>query len=91
MNMTTTVAALAQRGDDRWWGDHMSGWGGGWMWLWGTLLMLAWVAIIAGAIWVVVRSLGDRRPGGAREILDERYARGELTTEEYDERLERLR
>ncbi len=29
-------------------------------------------------------------PGRAREILDERYARGELSTEEYRERLQRL-
>ncbi|MGC1513049.1 MAG: hypothetical protein WA797_09065 [Acidimicrobiales bacterium] len=32
------------------WG-HMDGWGGGWMWLWGTLMMFSWVAIIAAAIW----------------------------------------
>ncbi len=29
-------------------------------------------------------------PGRAREILDERYARGELSTEEYRERLQSL-
>jgi putative membrane protein len=31
------------------------------------------------------------RPGRARQVLDERYARGELTTEEYRERIEQLR
>ena len=56
---------------------HMGGWGGGRMWLWGTLMVLFWVAIIAGVV-------------GARDILDERYAQGELSTEEYLERLEQL-
>jgi putative membrane protein len=93
MNIASTIATtlLAQQ-DDAWW-DHMSGTGGGWMWLWGTLMMLTWVAVIAAAVWLVARSLGGgRRPStGAREILDERYARGELTTEEYRERLDQLR
>ncbi len=87
---TITVALLAQHGDG-WW-DHMSGTGGGWMWLWGTLMMLTWVAVIAAAVWLVARSLGSGRASSrAREILDERYARGELSTEEYRERLEQLR
>ncbi len=52
---------------------------------------LAVVALIAAAVWLVARSVGDRRPSRAREILDERYARGELTTDEYHERLDALR
>jgi putative membrane protein len=75
-------------------GDHMDGWGGGWMWLWGTLMMLAFVAALGVAAWAVVRSTQARRPAAedrAREILAERYARGELSTEEYTERLEALR
>lgn len=79
---------------DRW--GHMGGggWGMGWMWLWGTLMMLALVAIIVGVIWLVLRHRSDTsgaRPTRARDILDERYARGELTTEEYRERLEHIR
>lgn len=90
MQVLSTAAVLAQR-DDHWWGDHMSGWGGGWVWLWATIMMLTWVALIAAAVWLVARSLGsDRGRSRAREILDERYARGELTTEEYRERLEQL-
>ncbi len=92
MNIASTIAAtLLAQNDDGWW-DHMSGTGGGWMWLWGTLMMLTWVAVIAAAVWLVARSLSAGRPSsGAREILDERYARGELTTEEYRERLDQLR
>lgn len=90
MAITTILAQLVADNDG--WG-HMRGWGGGWMWLWGTLMMFSWVAIIAAAIWFVTRAR-DRTssPGGgrAREILDERYARGELTTDEYRERLDHL-
>ena len=89
--MGITVATALARADDNGWG-HMSGWGGGWMWLWALLMMLTWVALIAGTVWLVVRSgADDRRPSRAREILDERYARGELTTEEYRERVDVLR
>lgn len=87
-----TLSLLAQQAvdnDGRW--GHMDGWGGGWMWLWGTLMMLSWVAIIAAAVWAVSRSRDGTRTSRAREILDERYAGGELTSEEYRERLEHLR
>jgi putative membrane protein len=56
-------------------------------------VLLLWAAAIATVGWVVVRAARPReRPGvdRAREILAERYARGELTTEEYRERLEQL-
>ena len=68
----------------------MNGWGGGWMWLWGTLMVLAWAAIIAGAVRFMARPSRERGSSRARDILDERYASGELTTEEYRERLDHL-
>lgn len=65
----------------------------GWMWVF-------WILLIVGVILLIVllarlagggleRRNGSRYAGGsrAREILQERYARGELTTEEYRERL----
>lgn len=70
-------------------------WGTGYMgWSWGFgLLAIAGVALI---IYVVVRLLANRNmdgvppkapsppePTGARRILDERFARGELTAEQY--------
>ena len=73
----------------------MMGYGGGagWMWVFWLLLVVG-VALIAV---VAVRAIGGgvtRRDGGrrpqpnpARRLLDERYARGELSTEEYRERL----
>jgi putative membrane protein len=90
--MTSPFAVLAQQR----WGDHpMHGWDGGWMWLWGSLMMLTWVVIIAAAVWLVVRA--SRRNGDtddtaeARRILDERLARGEITIEEYRDRREAMR
>lgn len=52
------------------------------MWLRGTLMMLSWIAIIAAAV-LVSRSMPRRpRPPRAREIRQERYASGELSTED---------
>ena len=77
-----------------------TGMGMGWMWIFWLLLIVGIVLLVA----LAVRALGggirrDGAPGGddgrpsrshARELLDERYARGELTTEEYRERLTAL-
>lgn len=89
-------------GFDQMMGDGMMGFGGGMM-VFGMLMMLAVLALIILGIWALVvwlrntRSRPDARThtgagaeGGqnrAREILGERYARGDLTTEEYRERL----
>ncbi|MET7298521.1 SHOCT domain-containing protein [Embleya sp. NPDC005575] len=64
-----------------------------WRWVWGSVLMLALIAVLVAAVWVLARSssLGrrDSDPGGssATEMLAQRYARGEIDTEEYQERL----
>jgi putative membrane protein len=52
-----------------------------------------WLVVLGTAIWLVVRALrrGERSGvAGAKEILAERYARGELTREEYREHLDEL-
>lgn len=81
--------------DDHGWG-HMDGWGVGWMWLWGIAMMVLLAALFAWMVRTVAGAQGSSRDGrqpgdSAREILAERYARGELTTEEYRERLDNLR
>jgi putative membrane protein len=57
------------------------------------LMLLFWGLLIAGAVWLAkVAFVGRERlpgaPGGPdlnpREILDQRYARGEITREEYE-------
>jgi putative membrane protein len=62
--------------------------GMGWMWL-GPLLLLL---LVGGVVWVVVAASRVRRDDGSPEaILRERYARGEIDTEEYHHRLDQLR
>jgi putative membrane protein len=77
--------------------DHMNGWGGGWMWLWGVAMMtlfvilIVWLIRAAGAVSTPVVDPARRDPNDrAREILGERFAKGELTTEEYRERTSEL-
>ena len=84
---------LATVDDNRW--GHMDGWGGGWMWLWGVAMMVLFAVLVVWLIRALTGSPGSTRdraqPGDrAREILAERYARGELTAEEYRERLDHL-
>ncbi len=66
------------------WG-HMDGWSWGWM-MGGWLTMLLVVGLVA---WALSRqpgaSSGQDRPD-ALDILAARYARGEITAEEYEER-----
>jgi putative membrane protein len=69
-------------------GDHGAHW-----WAFAPLFWALWLAAIATVVWLVVRrSRKGERPGleRAREILAERYARDELSAEEYRRRLEEL-
>lgn len=69
-------------------------------------MMLIWLALIALVVWLVVRYTPSRASGrdhptapteeadttgSARRILAERYARGELDTDEHTQRLAALR
>jgi putative membrane protein len=65
-----------------------AGWHGG---PWFLFFPLFWIALLVGA-WFLFRRRDDRGRGrSAEEILGERYARGEITAEEYRERREVLR
>lgn len=74
------------------------GWGWGWMGLMMVMMVLFWGAIIFGIFWVVrgtTRGEWGRRetPGekeSAVEILDRRFAEGEITPEDYRARREVL-
>jgi putative membrane protein len=74
-----------------WW--HAGWWGGWWWWLWWLAMVAVSLAFVAALVWLMRRQGG---PGptdvtaGARQVLAERYARGELTTEEYRARLAEL-
>ncbi len=61
---------------------HSFGWAG-------VLLMVFWWALIVAGLVFLARGLTQRSdPPGvpAREVLDERFAAGKITTEEYRER-----
>ena len=63
-------------------------WGYGFGYSWAGWLMMAffWAFLLAGVVWLVrgVSSTHEQRYDGARRILDDRFARGEITSEEYE-------
>lgn len=87
------TGANAQKGTIMMWGYGYDGWA--WMWVVGSLFVIGVVVLVV----VLVRNSTARTSAGTppvamtstpRQILDERYARGELTTDEYRERVETL-
>jgi len=86
------------------WGPGMMGGGGlGFGW-WGAamgiLMLLFWALIIGGVVLLILWIVRQERPpatgsrtGGERalDILRERYARGELTREQYEQMRQDLR
>ncbi|HEY0721990.1 MAG TPA: SHOCT domain-containing protein [Gammaproteobacteria bacterium] len=76
--------------------DYMQSYHGGWGmgWFGFPLMLLFWGVLIFGVVmlvrfWGEGRSSGSRRPD-AVDILKERYARGEISLEEYEERKRNL-
>jgi putative membrane protein len=69
-------------------GGGMMG-GGAFMWFWAIFALLVLALLVVGVIWLI-RTLASPGPGSAtsiaRQELDLRYARGELTREEYQQR-----
>ncbi|MDQ3855605.1 MAG: SHOCT domain-containing protein [Chloroflexota bacterium] len=87
--MSILMAAAAQASDQV---THVWRPDGGWAW-WGPIIPLLWLLFIIGAIWFVTRRLRPRERTGAeraRDILAERFARGDITGEEYRDRLSQL-
>ena len=74
------------------WGDAGWGWGWGWGMGFGMISMvLFWVLVILGIV-VLVRYVGGSSVSGtppsktALDILNERYARGEIDKQEFEEK-----
>jgi putative membrane protein len=70
--------------------NMMDGMMGGFMWFWLIFAVVVLALLVVGVVWLV-RTLAGPGPGGsttsaARQELDLRYARGELTREEYQQR-----
>lgn len=70
------------------WGDM--GWGWGAALIWAILLLIILAGIVAAIIFAIRQSSGPRS-SGAEQILAERYARGEIDEEEYQQRRRTLR
>ncbi len=70
------------------WGPMMRGWGFGGGWYWPAIMIgIIFVLIIAGvAVLVLRRQPGDGEGDTAIEILRKRYARGEISKEEFEEK-----
>jgi putative membrane protein len=74
--------------------DMMDGGGDGWSWIGGGLMMLIFWGGLGALIVFLVRAFGGRPSQGedrhqrsdAREILAERFARGEISEEEFEQR-----
>lgn len=86
-------AAWAQQQGAPYYGPHM--WNGGaWMFM-GPLMMIVFIAIVVAVIVLIVRWLGGPGHGAAPhpppgrtalDILKDRFARGEIDKEEFEER-----
>lgn len=71
--------------------SHTDDWNHGWW----PILPLLWLGLIVTVVWLFTRRRWTTaRPQNgadrARDILAERYARGEITSDEYRERSEHL-
>jgi putative membrane protein len=73
--------------------DGMPGMGWVWMWIWTVVGVAMLVLVVLAVVWLA-RSAGGSEAGSssgsaphggpsAREVLDLRYAKGEITRDEY--------
>jgi putative membrane protein len=81
----------------------MWGYGFGWGWVLMSLGMILWIALLVVLVWALIRWLNTRTSTPASppssavqsgptalEILQQRYARGEIDTATYEQMRERL-
>ncbi len=96
LQLLMTVPALADTGGERTGFWHMNDWSWGHMMFGGSLMMiLFWGAIILIAFLIFSRVRPGRdnppRPSKTpREILEERFASGEIDEEEFDRRRRKI-
>jgi putative membrane protein len=80
------VIAQPMHGRYSGWGwDHMMGWGGG------VAMWIALLAVIGLVVYLAVRGTGqsgqrEQPPETALSILQKRYARGDITKQEFEEK-----
>jgi len=66
---------------------------GGTMGLWMVMAMLSWIALVVGVVLLVVWAVRKLGTGGGKaadesalDVLKKRYARGEISREEFEEK-----
>ena len=66
----------------------MMGWGGGMGWPWPLLMFVFWIIVIGAVVYFVRSAITGRDRGSldasALDILKKRYARGEISKDEYE-------
>lgn len=64
------------------------GWGYGMGWIGAILMFLFWIAVIAVLVFLISRFTGERKNRGdeALDILRKRFASGEISKEEFEEK-----
>lgn len=73
--------------------DRMDGWGANW---WMIVMMVVAIVAVVAVILLLIRSSSSHSGGlvdpthNARTILADRLAKGEITTDEYKERINEL-
>jgi len=82
-------------------GSHGYGhmWGGGGHWIFGPVIMILFIALIVAVVVLIVRWLSNSgggaqqatRPKAALDILEERFARGEIDKDEFEQCRQALR
>jgi putative membrane protein len=98
ISISANVWAEQARGD--YYGSHMM-WNGGWYGMFfGPFLMIIFIGIAVAVVVLLVRWLGGSTPGigsskpstrDPLDILKERFARGEIDKEDFEERRKVLR
>ena len=68
-----------------WGGDFGMGFGGGWI-----FMILFWGLIILGVVYLIKILLGggsteEKKSESAREVLEKRFAKGEMSKEEFED------
>jgi len=76
-------------------GGGMGGWMGGWMFL-ASLVFLILLILSGVLVWALIKREGNparrsSRVPEALDILEQRYARGEIDLQEFEERRQALR
>ena len=74
-----------------WGGDFGMGFGGG-----GIFMILFWGLIILGVVYLVKMLLGggsneEKKSESAQEVLEKRFAKGEMSKEEFEDAMEVLK